>query len=160
MSEFWKELKVLFKYCIVRFIQALFWFQTWVVSSFRRSLFILSLPILCSKPRSDSIIHLYFQISPDKYQSNSTHSRLRYQPSDDGDFGLIYCWASNSMGLMEPPCSYQLIPAGNKRMRKYCNHILRIYGRPACFLYQADPDIKFSSKSHSYHNVQVTLWSL
>jgi len=55
----------------------------------------------------------FFQIPSDKYVSNSSHSVLRYQPTDDGDFGLIYCWATNVMGTMDTPCSFQLIPAGS-----------------------------------------------
>jgi hypothetical protein len=55
------------------------------------------------------------QISSEKYVSNSTHSLLRYQPEDDGDFGLIYCWATNMMGTMDTPCAFQLIPAGEFR---------------------------------------------
>ena len=44
---------------------------------------------------------------------NDTHSRLRYMPEEETDFGLVYCWARNSMGVMRSPCIFQLIPAGN-----------------------------------------------
>lgn len=43
---------------------------------------------------------------------NDTHSRLRYMPEEETDFGLVYCWARNSMGVMRSPCVFQLIPAG------------------------------------------------
>ena len=43
---------------------------------------------------------------------NDTHSRLRYIPEEETDFGLVYCWARNSMGIMRNPCVFQLIPAG------------------------------------------------
>ena len=65
----------------------------------------------------DKNTFLGFQISSDKYASNKSHSVLRYQPSDDGDFGLIYCWATNVMGTMDTPCAFQLIPAGKNLIK-------------------------------------------
>ena len=50
----------------------------------------------------------------ENFSFNDTHSRLRYIPEEETDFGLVYCWARNSMGVMRTPCVFQLIPAGKK----------------------------------------------
>ena len=55
---------------------------------------------------------LKFQLPTENVIFNDTHSRLRYIPEEETDFGLVYCWARNSMGLMQSPCIFQLIPAG------------------------------------------------
>ena len=55
----------------------------------------------------------FLQLSTENMVFNDTHSRLRYMPEEETDFGLVYCWARNSMGVMRSPCIFQLIPAGN-----------------------------------------------
>ena len=36
---------------------------------------------------------------------------LRYTARSDHQFGQLYCWARNSMGLMAAPCVFSVIPA-------------------------------------------------
>ena len=52
------------------------------------------------------------KMTEDSFVFNDTHSRLRYVPQEETDFGLVYCWAQNAMGVMKNPCIFQLIPAG------------------------------------------------
>ena len=64
--------------------------------------------------RSITIHYFHFlQLSTENMVFNDTHSRLRYMPEEETDFGLVYCWARNTMGVMRSPCIFQLIPAGN-----------------------------------------------
>ena len=47
------------------------------------------------------------------YKSNGSacQSVLRYTARSDHQFGQLYCWARNSMGLMAVPCVFSVIPA-------------------------------------------------
>lgn len=51
-------------------------------------------------------------ISPSKFTTDSTISRLNYTPVTDMDYGTIGCWASNNIGESKEPCFYQVIAAG------------------------------------------------
>ncbi|XP_011697156.1 PREDICTED: sialoadhesin-like [Wasmannia auropunctata] len=42
-------------------------------------------------------------------------SRLNYTPVTDTDYGVLGCWASNSVGHSKQPCLYQVIAAGSCR---------------------------------------------
>lgn len=48
-----------------------------------------------------------------KYTSQGTISRLNYTPSTDMDYGVLGCWASNTVGHSKQPCLYQVIAAGS-----------------------------------------------
>ncbi|XP_057337147.1 hemicentin-2-like isoform X1 [Microplitis mediator] len=50
-------------------------------------------------------------ISPSKFTTDSTISRLNYTPVTDMDYGTIGCWASNNIGESKEPCFYQVIAA-------------------------------------------------
>ncbi|XP_011872251.1 PREDICTED: hemicentin-1-like isoform X2 [Vollenhovia emeryi] len=46
------------------------------------------------------------------YTNEGTTSRLNYTPVTDTDYGVLGCWASNSVGSSKQPCLYQVIAAG------------------------------------------------
>ncbi len=52
------------------------------------------------------------QLPSSDFTWNATHSRLRYQPVEEEDFGVIRCFAENVLGTMETPCEFKIIPAG------------------------------------------------
>lgn len=53
--------------------------------------------------------HLIEQIS---FQSESTKSVATFTPKSFSDYGVIYCWAENSIGLQKMPCTFFIIPSG------------------------------------------------
>ena len=61
----------------------------------------------------------FLQLPTENVIFNDTHSRLRYMPEEETDFGLVYCWGRNSMGIMQSPCVFQLIPAGESKLPFY-----------------------------------------
>ncbi|KAI4467838.1 sidestep protein [Holotrichia oblita] len=44
--------------------------------------------------------------------SNGSVSVLRYTPVHEMDYGLLSCWASNSVGHQINPCVFQVVAAG------------------------------------------------
>lgn len=53
------------------------------------------------------------EILPEIYSSSGLESLLQYSVRSEEDFGTLLCWASNSIGTVERPCIFQLVPAGN-----------------------------------------------
>lgn len=47
------------------------------------------------------------------YTNEGTTSKLNYTPVTDTDYGVLGCWASNSVGSSKQPCLYQVIAAGS-----------------------------------------------
>ncbi|XP_023241347.1 hemicentin-2-like [Centruroides sculpturatus] len=56
----------------------------------------------------------------DSFKSNGTRSIATIIPEDNLGFGILLCWASNSVGLQKEPCSFQIIPAGPPEEPKHC----------------------------------------
>ncbi|CAD6238563.1 GSCOCG00008491001-RA-CDS [Cotesia congregata] len=65
-------------------------------------------------------------ISPVKFTTDSTISRLNYTPVTDMDYGTIGCWASNNIGESKEPCFYPVIPAGLIKKWLHCTCIWTI----------------------------------
>ena len=51
------------------------------------------------------------KINDHLYNINGSESVLQYQTLSDHQFGHLYCWARNSMGVMRQPCIFNIIPA-------------------------------------------------
>ena len=51
------------------------------------------------------------KIKESLYDMTGMESRLRYSTVSDHQFGHLYCWARNSMGVMSSPCIFNIIPA-------------------------------------------------
>lgn len=47
-----------------------------------------------------------------QFSSRGTDSILHYSPKSELDFGVVACWASNSVGNQRDPCLYHVVPAG------------------------------------------------
>lgn len=43
---------------------------------------------------------------------NGTVSVATYRPRWKHSYGLLYCWAANSIGTQREPCAFHIIPAG------------------------------------------------
>ena len=51
------------------------------------------------------------KINSELFSMHGSHSILQYHTVSDHQFGHLYCWARNSMGLMGKPCIFNIIPA-------------------------------------------------
>ena len=51
------------------------------------------------------------KIKSELFTTNGSTSVLDYHTVSDHQFGHLYCWARNSMGLMSKPCVFNIIPA-------------------------------------------------
>ena len=47
------------------------------------------------------------------FESKDTKSVATYTPKTSLDYGVMYCWAENSIGLQKEPCIFFIIPSGN-----------------------------------------------
>jgi len=52
--------------------------------------------------------HQLDQVSAKKFSNNLTISTLRYTPLTVQDYGILHCWATNSQGRMEEPCTFDI----------------------------------------------------
>ncbi|XP_046489857.1 nephrin isoform X1 [Neodiprion pinetum] len=59
-------------------------------------------------------------LSPSKYTSEGTVSRLNYTPATDMDYGTLGCWARNIVGQSKQPCFYQVVAAGRPYPLQNC----------------------------------------
>ncbi|RWS02716.1 hemicentin-2-like protein, partial [Dinothrombium tinctorium] len=62
------------------------------------------------------------QIDPRFYLTNE-HKRsvLHFKPSKAVDYGKLNCWAKNSVGVQEEPCTFNVIPASYPRPLHDCS---------------------------------------
>lgn len=51
-------------------------------------------------------------LSQDLYIINGTRSIATISPRSPQDYGLLMCWASNTMGRQREPCTFRIVPAG------------------------------------------------
>lgn len=51
-----------------------------------------------------------------KQVSNGTRSFAEFQPKSEYDYGILSCWARNSLGETKQPCSYKIFSAGRYRL--------------------------------------------
>ncbi|CAG9837581.1 unnamed protein product [Diabrotica balteata] len=51
-------------------------------------------------------------VSPDKFTSEVTSSRLNYTPATDLDYGTLLCYGENEIGRQKDPCVFQVVVAG------------------------------------------------
>nr|XP_046911450.1 uncharacterized protein LOC124492570 isoform X3 [Dermatophagoides farinae] len=57
-----------------------------------------------------------------KYESNGPQSSLgRYTPHTEFDYGTIYCWGRNSVGVQSKPCAYSIVAAGSPDPVRNCS---------------------------------------
>lgn len=48
------------------------------------------------------------------FTSKGSRSSLKYTPKSELDYGVVACWASNSVGNQKEPCLFHVVPAGKK----------------------------------------------
>lgn len=51
-------------------------------------------------------------LEPEIYTSQGSKSFLSYNLRGEEDFGMLLCWAQNSIGTVERPCVFQITAAG------------------------------------------------
>lgn len=51
-------------------------------------------------------------LSSDQYHTNGTRSVATISPRSPQDYGVLKCWATNTVGRQKEPCSFRIIPAG------------------------------------------------
>ena len=61
------------------------------------------------------------RVPSQRFSHNETASRLRYSPLSPQDYGELHCWAANSEGEMEEPCSFQVVQASRASHALQCN---------------------------------------
>jgi len=54
------------------------------------------------------------------FSSRGTDSVLRYSPKSELDFGVVACWASNTVGNQRDPCLFHVVPAGKPAAPSNC----------------------------------------
>ncbi|KAK8374265.1 hypothetical protein O3P69_011299 [Scylla paramamosain] len=47
-------------------------------------------------------------------------SHYAFEGASDKDYGMLHCWANNSVGVQEQPCMFQIIPAGPPSSPERC----------------------------------------
>ncbi|XP_075548035.1 protein turtle homolog B-like isoform X1 [Dermacentor variabilis] len=51
---------------------------------------------------------------------NGTTSVASYRPRWKHSYGLLYCWATNTIGMQREPCAFHIIPAGPPEAVRNC----------------------------------------
>ena len=51
-------------------------------------------------------------LSSESFRIEGTRSVAKFTPITELDYGSLYCWASNQLGMQSEPCVYHIIPAG------------------------------------------------
>lgn len=51
-------------------------------------------------------------LSTEQIKTDGTRSVAIFTPVTEFDYGILYCWARNSLGFQKSPCTYKIIPAG------------------------------------------------
>lgn len=64
------------------------------------------------------------------FTNEGTTSRLNYTPVTDTDYGVLSCWASNSVGSSKQPCLYQVIAAGSCEFSPLTPFFCYLIGNP------------------------------
>ena len=64
--------------------------------------------------------HQLDQVPSHKFHNNLTLSVLRYTPTTAQDYGVLNCWARNSQGQVEEPCSYELVQSAESSHSLEC----------------------------------------
>ncbi|XP_076325740.1 synaptogenesis protein syg-2-like [Tachypleus tridentatus] len=59
-------------------------------------------------------------IKVNTFTSTGTQSELVYRPDVVDDYGVLYCWASNELGIQKQPCNYSIVPAGPPEALRNC----------------------------------------
>ncbi|KDR21492.1 hypothetical protein L798_04051, partial [Zootermopsis nevadensis] len=54
------------------------------------------------------------EVSPSRFTSVGSVSRLNYTPVTDMDYGTLACWGSNAVGHQRSPCIFQVVAADYK----------------------------------------------
>ncbi|KAG8228132.1 hypothetical protein J437_LFUL000134 [Ladona fulva] len=52
------------------------------------------------------------EVSPTRFTSDASISRLNHTPVSDMDYGTLACWGSNEVGRQRNPCLFQVVAAG------------------------------------------------
>lgn len=52
------------------------------------------------------------KLSSEQISTDGTRSTAVFTPVTEFDYGILYCWAENSLGFQKNPCIYKIIPAG------------------------------------------------
>ncbi|XP_042212860.1 protein turtle homolog A-like [Homarus americanus] len=50
-------------------------------------------------------------------------SHYTFLGTSDKDYGMLHCWANNSIGVQDSPCVFQIIPAGPPSSPEHCEII-------------------------------------
>ncbi|XP_053206806.1 synaptogenesis protein syg-2-like isoform X2 [Panonychus citri] len=73
----------------------------------------LSLPLLSSTSNNIELLSL-------DYSQSGLKSTATYTPKSTSDYGVLFCWAKNSIGLSKEPCRFYIIPAGPPDQPENC----------------------------------------
>lgn len=49
--------------------------------------------------------------------TDGTRSTAVFTPVTEFDYGVLSCWAQNSLGFQKNPCTYKIVPAGKSFLR-------------------------------------------
>lgn len=52
------------------------------------------------------------KLSKERIRTDGTRSIAVFTPITEFDYGILYCWAENSLGFQKNPCIYKITPAG------------------------------------------------
>ncbi|XP_065211946.1 hemicentin-1-like isoform X2 [Planococcus citri] len=66
-------------------------------------------------------------ISSESFRIEGTRSVAKFIPTTELDYGSLYCWASNQLGMQSEPCVYHIIPAGRPDPVSNCSITNRTY---------------------------------
>ncbi|KAK4296652.1 hypothetical protein Pmani_030867, partial [Petrolisthes manimaculis] len=50
-------------------------------------------------------------------------SHFTFVGASDKDYGMLHCWANNSVGFQDQPCVFQIMPAGPPSSPEHCKII-------------------------------------
>ncbi|XP_077483340.1 protein turtle homolog B-like isoform X3 [Amblyomma americanum] len=51
-------------------------------------------------------------LSPQDVSSSGSRSTLSFAVRSDDDYGTLFCWGTNSVGIQRDPCAFSIVPAG------------------------------------------------
>ncbi|GAB6028104.1 hypothetical protein CHUAL_002324 [Chamberlinius hualienensis] len=93
-----------------------------------------------------------------RWSTEGTKSILLYTPRSEKDFGTLYCWGSNELGMQKLACAFDLTPAGPPDPVTNCTVFnntetsFSVKCRPG---YNGGLDQRFVLDLYDYHNQEI-----
>ncbi|XP_015788214.1 hemicentin-1 isoform X2 [Tetranychus urticae] len=79
-----------------------------------------SLPSSSASPPTISSTSMNIETLSLEYSQSGLKSTAIYTPKSTSDYGVLFCWATNSIGLSKEPCKFYIIPAGPPESPENC----------------------------------------